>query len=240
LKQIASSSAGTYRIGVGDDQAEWREWQGAAFDLTAKVLCSSCNGRLGGLESEVSPLIRAMVGGQPMRLYSQEQALLAQWLWKTALMVATANRDEASTLPKGHYAGLRSSFDLPPASTVWVGRVINPLHEAAVWVQRFLWRDGRLDDPPPAEGYSVVLTIKDLVGFVAIFDTRQSPESDPSVPPVFLGELGVGRLLRIWPRSQHYGVVWPPASTFTAAETRQLAKTIERAAQLRDPTAGRA
>ena len=182
-----------------------------------------------------SPRCPSDVEGQPKRLEMEEQADLARWFYKTGLMVArqmavTMDDDPSTTLPTAHYAGLEDSFDLPPASIVWIGRVDRPFYQRALWVQRFVWHDPALKGTQPADGYSLVLTIRDIVGFIAVLDTRQSRGSENNPPPFPLGALGPGKLLRIWPSSEHYGILWPPSESFALDEVQRLAKTFERAA----------
>jgi hypothetical protein len=167
-----------------------------------------------------------MIGGQPKRLTEGDQERLAQWLYKTGLMVSTTNRHEAAALPKAHYTELESSLDLPPASAVWIAEIQNPAYEAALRLQRFEWFDRTLNDAPAGDGYIFAISIRDLMGVVAILDVRQSPDSE-DFQPFKLGGLAQGRLLRIWPVSNHYSVVWPPPSKLTAAEFDHLAESLQ-------------
>lgn len=227
LQKIATSPVGKYRVGVTIDPAGWREWTGAAFEHTSRVLCDQCNHRLGELEGQVAQLIPTMVRGQSIRLAIAEQEMLAQWMYKTGLMVSTTNRHEASALPKDHYSELAKSLDLPPASAVWIAQVQDPSYQAALWVQRFEWHDRELAQPPVGEGYIFALSVADLAGVVAVLDVRQSPEST-DMKPFQLGGLAQGRLLRIWPASNHYSVSWPPALKLSAAEFQHLAESFQR------------
>ncbi|HEX2682186.1 MAG TPA: hypothetical protein VHQ03_12970 [Candidatus Dormibacteraeota bacterium] len=113
LKDHAEHPTGTYGIGVEGDPDATREWTGGAFELRSRVLCEHCNKRFGDeLEGPASQLFPEMFRGQSKRLAPTEQRLLAQWFYKTALMVSTTNRHEASALPKAHYQDLDRSFDL--------------------------------------------------------------------------------------------------------------------------------
>jgi hypothetical protein len=181
---------------------------------------------LGELEGVVAQLIPAMVGGSAKRLTDTDQELLARWLYKTGLMVSTTNRHEASALPKAHYAELESSLDLPPASAVWVAEIQDPAYEAALWLQRFQWHDRTVADAPSGEGYIFALSVRDVMGLVAVLDARQSPESK-DFQPFVLGGMAQGRLLRIWPVSNHYSVVWPPPSKLTSADFDHLAGSLQ-------------
>jgi hypothetical protein len=216
-------------MGVASNPAGWREWTGATFEHTSRVLCRSCNSRLEQLERGVAPIILAMVGLQPVRLTAAEQGTLAQWIYKTGLMVSTTIGHEASDLPKSHYSDLAQTFDLPPGSSVWFGAVEDPAYQAAFWVQRFRWRDNELTEAEAlvGEGYVFVLSITDIVGVVCVLDARQSPNSTDQ-QPFELGVLGQGPLLRIWPKSEHYSVAWPPSVKLTGSDFQHLAESLQR------------
>jgi 5-methylcytosine-specific restriction endonuclease McrA len=231
LKDHAEQPTGTYRIGLEGDPAATRQWTGGAFELTSRVLCEQCNRRLGDkLEGPSAQLIPSMFKAQSRRLDPSDLRLLAHWFYKTALMVSTANRVPASELPKEHYRGLNTSFDLPPTSTAWIAEIADPSHEVTLRLQRFNWRDPDLANPPRVEGYAFVASVKDVAGFAVIFDTRQSPDSVEH-PPLQLGGLGVGKLVRVWPTGDDYGLVWPPPTAMSMAEAHDLLKVIERAAR---------
>lgn len=232
LKKITRHETGKYQMGITTDPDGWREWTGASFEHTARVLCERCNHRLGELDGRVRPVVEGLILGTATSVNSTEQAELAQWLYKTGLMVSTTLRHEASALPPWHYSGLEETLDLPPASAVWIGLIDRRVQEAALWVQRFQWRDRYVSDPPPAEGYIFVLGVGELAAIVGVLDVRQSPAST-DMNPFILGSLGVGRLLRIWPASQHYGFRWPPPQTIRAEDLRGIADAFVKTLQPR-------
>jgi hypothetical protein len=169
----------------------------------------------------------ALAAGRQTRLYAAEQQALAQWMYKTGLMVSTTNRHEANALPKAHYSDLAQSLDLPPASAVWIGQIQDPTYQVALYTQRFQWRDKELAEAPEGEGYFFALSVSHIAGLVAVLDVRQSPESSDMQPFVLAGP-APGRLLRIWPSSVHYGVSWPPPINLTAAAFQNLADSLQR------------
>jgi hypothetical protein len=227
LQKITASPIGKTRIGIAGDPSSWRAWSGAVFEHTSRVLCWDCNHELGELEGRAAQLIGPMVNGEYVRLDKADQELLARWFFKTGLMVSTTYRHEATSLPSAHYSGLGKSLDLPPASAVWIAQVENPEYVAALWVQRFQWRDRELAAPPEGQGYMFAMSVGHLAALVAVVDSRQSPESS-DLFPFKLGGLAVGRLARIWPNSEHYGVHWPPTMKITAVEFQQLADSLQR------------
>ena len=222
LQNITSSPTLNYRIGVSHDPTTWRQWTGAAFEHTSRVLCDVCNGVLGDLEGKVAQLIPRMVKAESIRLGSVEQKLLAQWFYKTGLMVATTTRHNAGDLPKDHYSRLSQTLDLPPTSEAWVAEIEQPRYSAALWLQRFDWQDRLLSDAPEAQGYIFALSVATVAGIVAVLDTSQSPQS-AEMPAFELRGRAPGRLLRIWPSSRHYGVPWPPSLKLTASDFQELA-----------------
>lgn len=219
-----------YRIGVSHDPTSWRQWTGAAFTHTSRVLCDGCNGMLGDLEGRVAQLIPAMVSGEPLRLSSVEQALLAHWFYKTGLMVATTTQHNAAALPKVHYSRLSVTLDLPPTSEAWVAEIERPRYSAALWLQRFDWQDRLVSSAPVAQGYIFALSLATVAGVVAVLDSSQSTQS-AAMPAFELLGRAPGRLLRIWPSSKHYGVPWPPLLKLTAADFQELADSFPKIGQ---------
>lgn len=222
LQKVISTALLDYRVGVSHDPTSWRQWTGAAFQHTSRVLCDVCNGTLGELEGKVAQLIPQMVNGESVRLGSVEQTLLAQWFYKTGLMVATTARHNASDLPKTHYERFSQTLDLPPTSEAWIAQIDRPRYSAALWLQRFDWQDQLVNDAPEAQGYIFALSVATVAGVVAVLDSSQSPQS-AQMPAFELLGRAPGRLLRIWPSSSHYGVPWPPSMKLTASEFQQLA-----------------
>jgi len=131
LRRLTANQFGIYRIGIAGRPADWRVHKAAAFSHTARILCVDCNDRLGELESKVSLILPALVGGKHRRLMENEQRSLAQWFYKTGLMVSAAIDDPAAQLPRTHYPDLDRSLDLPPASAVWLGYLDDSANEAA-------------------------------------------------------------------------------------------------------------
>jgi len=223
LRKFASHPIGIYQYGISSDPAGWNRFSRASFDHKARVPCEPCNHRLGTeLEAVVSPLVERLLSTEVTLIPPDEQRLLSQWLYKTGLMVATTMPSDAAALPRKHYEGLASSFDLPPGSIVWIGLLEKRLQEAGLWVQRFEWRDKLLTDPPAAEGYLIVLGVLNIAAMVGVLDLRQSPAST-DMNPFMLGERGVGRFLRIWPASTFYAQPWPPPLTVQGDDLSRIA-----------------
>jgi len=162
-------------------------------------------------------------GGTSIEPASQET--LAHWLYKTGLMVSTTMDHEAARLAGHHYAELAETLDLPPASFVWAGRLEHPVHEAALWVQRFEWWDKQMEPPTRCYGFAFLLAIKELVGFVVVFDLRQSPGSD-DMNPIRPGSRLQEKFVRVWPPSAHYGLKWPPPSNLSVDDLESIRRAI--------------
>jgi hypothetical protein len=242
LKRISAHETSSYKMGITDDAATLREWKSGTFEHTARVLCETCNHRLGELESEVRPIVEALLAGTASSIHPDDQRTLAAWLYKTGLMVATTIKQEAASLPRAHYKELESTLDLPPASVVWVGLLDERIHEGLFVVQRFQWWDRQAEVPTLCEGYLFVLGIGELAAVVAVLDTRQSTASSDLDLPFVLDGPGIGRLLRIWPSSSHYGHRWPPPATISGPALEGMASAFAQWATQRgpreEPTAG--
>lgn len=170
-------------------------------------------------------MILGLVHGASTRIALQSQSVLAQWFYKTGLMVSTSIASvapEAGQLPRQHYRELARTYDLPPGSAVWMGQVADPPNAAAYFVQRFSWWDRSLPGAQPCEGYCFVLGIASLVAIVAILDLRQTPGPGDPIP-FMLGSLGRGKLLRLWPASQHYGLKWPAPEKLAGTDVHAIA-----------------
>jgi hypothetical protein len=183
---------------------------------------------LGELEGKVAPIMQGLAADSIAVIEPQSQRLLAQWFFKTGLMVATSMDHEASRLPTQHYRDLVGSYDLPPASAVWIGRLNLPVHEAALWIQRFQWWDKHLDNPEPHDGYVFVLGIATIAAVVAVLDMRQSPESRDFDNAFVLGGLSQGRFLKLWPASSHYSQKWPPPMSLAGTDVKATADSFQR------------
>jgi len=228
LRRFSPHPVGVYRYGITSDPTGWQKFQRASFDHKSRVLCRLCNERLGTeLEGPVAVLFERLLTGDAVAIPPGEQRLLAQWFYKTGLMVATTVSAEAATLPSRHYRDLGTSYDLPPTSVVWVGQLEGRLQEAGLWVQRFQWQDRLLDDPPASEGYILVLGVLDLAAVIGVLDARQSPAST-DMNPFLLGDLGAARLLRIWPPSSFYSQSWPPPLPLRGQDLSQIAERFVR------------
>jgi hypothetical protein len=166
-----------------------------------------------------------MVGGNSLHLASAEQEMVAQWIYKTGLMVSPTHRDKANALPRSHYFDLKKNLDLPPVSGVWIAQVEKPAYPAGLWLQRYEWQDRELAEPPIGEGFIFAMNIADLAGVVAVPYSSQSPESTDMLPFELAG-LARGRLMKIWPAPDYYGVRWPPLEKLTASDFIQLAESL--------------
>ncbi|HKW69725.1 MAG TPA: hypothetical protein VJP81_04005 [Candidatus Dormibacteraeota bacterium] len=218
-------------MGIADDQSTWREWNGATFEHTARVLCKPCNSRLGELEGRVRPIAEDLIASRATSIDADHQPILASWLYKTGLMVASTIKQEAASLPHEHYSELKGEFDLPPGSVVWVGLLDRRVNEAALHIQRFGWWDRQAAEPVHCGGYILVLGIGELASIIGVLDTRQSPASADMEFPFILDGPGVGRLLRIWPPSTHYGHRWPPSATIPGAALAGITSAFARWAE---------
>lgn len=174
-------------------------------------ICVPCNNRLGvKVERPASKLLKPMVlEAKPRELDPEQQALLATWATKTALLFEFAARQhwvggrpqEGYEASEAEMAWLIEKLKPPPRSRVWIGafdarNVINSRHEACL-----------LHLPNSLDAHVTTLT----VGYVAfqvytinyvIAEARSIPEFN--VMPENIEAL----LTRIWP-TQLRTISWP-------------------------------
>jgi|ERR1700733_3821624 len=82
------AAVGTVTIEEGHPDRAMRSYDLTPFDQTVRAVCDQCNnGWMSRLETAVQPFLGPMIRhGRPTRLKPPQQALLARWAVKTALM----------------------------------------------------------------------------------------------------------------------------------------------------------
>lgn len=187
------------------------------FEITADTVCRKCNhGWMSDLETWCSPVLTPMITGTAQGLTIDQQALLSQWIVKTAMTWDQSRKPEARTFP---VALCRSLWErrLPPAGTmIRLGRYSDGDGDEFIrMMSHALLLPGAATEDVSAmrfEALRTTIRIGHLVMEVAIVI---GDKDDPSAI------LGVGGgavediLLTIWP-SVEVGR-WPPRDSFDAA-----------------------
>jgi hypothetical protein len=230
MRSFARSSTGHYRFGVSGVSETLRDFMAPSFSQTVRRVCRSCNnGWMSTMEEEMKEIAVRVRGGRDVVFGSVEQAVVAKWILKTALVIALLYDHNATKVEPGHY-GTLASGDLPPNTTVWLGRYDGVEMEAGSWLQRFAW-EAREEPTAAGEGYIFLTSALSLVGFGIVMG------GSVDVPPgVRMGDRMVAAFRRIWPPSHHYGVVWPPSPPVTLAELTTALEEFRRMGGDHSPT----
>lgn len=107
-----------------------KSWRGPddSFGTTVSCACGeNCNnGWMSRLEDQVRPILGPMATGQRRHLPPVEQAVLARWAWKTAIVGQATMRDEANWfVSREQAAEFRNSGAAVPANVrMWLGGFI--------------------------------------------------------------------------------------------------------------------
>jgi len=101
---------------VGPLNRRPREWSARPFATTVKMVCASCNnGWLSQLEGAAKPVIAPLIRGEGRRLPFEDQALIAAWTCKTALVSLLVSSEQARAsgygVPPTEYTALYAQRD---------------------------------------------------------------------------------------------------------------------------------
>lgn len=184
-----------------------RTWPGKPFTTTVGGVCDACNhGWLSQMEELTKPVLVSLIKGISCQLSPSEQAIVACWAWKTALVSmlqvdATAG-DGLSGVPRREYGAVRSAWSRrePGARVqVWVGRVGSTAEPSIGVVPITLPRAPDPSTPLP-DGY--VFTVQ--LGSLIIQGIRYT------APKLTLRLRHLLILERIWPTTRDLD--WPTES----------------------------
>lgn len=105
------------------DEGVLREWTTKQLDLKVRRVCEDCNtGWMHDLEEDCRPLLTNMIQGVdlPITLDQEQQALLALWATKTAMMVDFLDSGPQH-VPATHYRWVYERREPPPQALVRLG-----------------------------------------------------------------------------------------------------------------------
>lgn len=179
-----------------------RQWQDAPFRTAVKMVCAGCNsGWLSKLENATKPVIAPLLHGESRRLPVEDQALLAAWTCKTALVsLLVSSNPAAPGAPDDEYSALyrqKDRMEPLPFSRYWIGSY-DGTRAASIWVTPFVVDVVGADSPPGSpSGYAITLTLGRLLVQGVRF-TQPMLEVDLVTDP---------RLLEIWPPADT--LPWP-------------------------------
>jgi hypothetical protein len=149
-----------------------REWSARPYTTTVRMVCGDCNsGWLSRLEGEAKPIIAPLIRGEGRRLPYDDQALIAAWTCKTALVSLLASSEEARAngygVPLTEYTTLyahRDRLEPLPFSQYWIGCYTGDRRGASIWVTPFVIEAIGSSSPPDIpSGYVTTLTLGKLL-----------------------------------------------------------------------------
>lgn len=182
--------------------------QGHVGSKSLKVVCQPCNdGWLSQLETRVRPTLTPLITGERRNLIGNEQALLATWAAKTA-MVAEYFRPTDRGISQDERTWLMDRLTPPAKWFVWIAAYNGKeWGNLAITQVRIALNPTPITRPSDARYYGQATTFG--VGHI-LFCVVSS--SSPDMERRFGGRDADG-LLQIWPAYPR-SILWPPKTIF--------------------------
>lgn len=146
-----------------------RQWSSRPFGTTVKMVCEACNGGwMSALEGAAKPVLTPLIRGESRRLPDEDQALIAAWTCKTALVSLLLSPNEALPgAPPSEYAALyaqRDHVEPLPFSQYWIGSYGGHRRQGSIWVTPFVIEVIGASSPHVVpSGYAMTLALGKLV-----------------------------------------------------------------------------
>jgi len=193
-------------------------------ELKVKTVCGVCNnGWMSSLEAETIPVLGEMVEGHTVDLSEDQQALIAAWSVKTAMMSDSMKGRNAPNLfyTREECSNLRICRSIPANTLVWIGR-IDGMHLANVGT------DFTLNDQVGSRLASCIATTIVAGHFVTqvVAVHHDQPGAQLEAIPCKWGNWNQN-LEQIW-RIQKPVVTWPPPLSFTNGGQDAIAYLFDR------------
>lgn len=145
-----------------------RQWSSKPFKTTVRMVCAACNnGWLSALEGAAKPVLTPLIRGESRRLPDDDQAVIAAWTCKTALVSLLVTSDEIRPgVPPDEYTALyeqRNRMEPLPYSQYWIGSYTG--HRAAsIWVTPIVVEViGAASPPDIPSGYVMTVALGKLL-----------------------------------------------------------------------------
>jgi hypothetical protein len=141
------------------------------FSSTVKSVCASCNnGWMSRLETLVQPVLTPIILGESARIAPADQAAVAMWLQKTALMSllvsSSEDREDGYGLPPEEYRLLYEQSEAlqpPLPSMFWVASYAGPFTLGSMGVTPLAINVKGLPEPNLPDAYAMTLTVGALL-----------------------------------------------------------------------------
>ena len=102
-------------------------WRVVEPGLKVKFVCARCNnGWMSDLENRVKPIIETLVGEERVTLSSVDQATLATWAVKNAMVFEALRFGRSWFFAKTDRVALREALSPTPWTAVWIAKCVEP------------------------------------------------------------------------------------------------------------------
>jgi hypothetical protein len=196
---------------IAGSEHQGRDWTSAGPDLVTTALCQKCNNHwLNSMETAARPFLERMVTGRPVSLESTAQRTMAQWSYKTALLMQLVRPANVRVVPGERYRAFYANERPPADARVWLGAVEGgpAVHEASTVA--------KLNSPTSeAEAWVTIISI----GHLLVVCAGRRVVSDG---PLRWRAASEGRaFLPVWPASVR-ALAWPPPDMLRDLDLRDL------------------
>jgi hypothetical protein len=100
---------------------ETRSWSVLQPELTVRCVCRSCNnGWMSQLESQTKPLLQPLLMGEHSSLDPADQAILALWCMKPAMVLEALDKPELRAYTQRERERLRTVSAIPWRTAMWL------------------------------------------------------------------------------------------------------------------------
>jgi hypothetical protein len=158
------------------------------------------------LEMDARPLLTPLFHAEKIVLRPDDQAVIAAWAAKTALMLEFVTLPRHRGADAQHYKDLAAQRRAPEKVHVWLARYEGPAHVQFAHLPLDI-ADDATGPPPHPNGFVVALIIRRLVTYVMGHSHPQDLYIDIE------GDAGKA-VTQIWPKRN---ITWPPFFAFDDA-----------------------
>ncbi len=192
-------------------------WFRNVQNLRVKSVCTTCNnGWMSALESDSKPTIeRLLTGSGIFRLHPAQQAIVARWAVKTAMVFETTAppppKSKGHFYPQDECEQLRLNSAIPPRTIVWLGQFSG----VGLWESgTHIWHNGEIGECA-THGQVVTIVLDHLaIQVFTVHVLTKNSSVTPNIPqreaPCDWSQLTVP----IWPVAG--SISWPPFRSFSA------------------------
>jgi hypothetical protein len=148
-----------------------RQWSARPFTTKVRMVCATCNnGWLSVLENAAKPMLAPLIRGESRRVPYDDQALIAAWTCKTAIVSllqhSQEDRLDGYGVPPSEYTALYEQRDRQeplPFSQYWIGSYSGD-RGFSIWVTPFVIEVVGAEFPPDIpSGYAMTIALGKLL-----------------------------------------------------------------------------